>query len=335
LVLTEINSNGVIHYVNADGKNVAAPKAGEDDFRQTCIHNLMSIETAKDMWDTEVNKGQGGTPSVSDLKPYFNNSFPTCPDGGVYIINPVGQHPVCSIPGHVYEFPSERKSNVLPFSKNFFLVKDFSEGLAPAIKMNERFCFINTNGEIVLKTSAIDAFPFSEGFARIEAEDGSWGFIDKTGATVIAPEFEKADDFHDGLAIVVSDLGLSEYINGEGKMVFSPDQQVLATLKQEAAAKGADWETVLTANKQEAKLVFKANTCINNLRRIDSAENQWALDNGKMTGSDAPTMDDLKKYLPNGIFPTCPSGGTYTINPVGQNPTCSLGTSVTPNHVLP
>ena len=80
--------------------------------------------------------------------------------------------------------------------------------------------------------------------------------------------------------------------------------------------------------------VAQANTCINNLRQIDSAKNQWALENGKTTGT-FPSWTDLLPYLKDKMIPICPAGGIYNINAVGENPTCSLGNSVTPNHILP
>lgn len=72
--------------------------------------------------------------------------------------------------------------------------------------------------------------------------------------------------------------------------------------------------------------------CINNLRLIDSAKQQWALENKKQT-TDTPTMEDLKPYLgrgPNGELPVCPSGGSYTVGTVGEPPKCSI-----PGHALP
>jgi small-conductance mechanosensitive channel len=73
----------------------------------------------------------------------------------------------------------------------------------------------------------------------------------------------------------------------------------------------------------------KRNECINNLRQIDAAKQQWALENNK-TADTIPTAQDLLPYLKDQTFPVCPSGGTYTINAVGIPPTCS-----TPGHVLP
>jgi hypothetical protein len=75
--------------------------------------------------------------------------------------------------------------------------------------------------------------------------------------------------------------------------------------------------------------VQQRNACINNLRQIDAAKNEFALEKGKANGA-VVTEDDLKPYLPGGNFPKCPSGGTYTIGKVGENVTCSI-----PGHVLP
>ena len=66
--------------------------------------------------------------------------------------------------------------------------------------------------------------------------------------------------------------------------------------------------------------------CINNLRLIDSAKMQFELE-VKAKPSDSVTMEILARYLkrhPDSKIPTCPSGGTYLINPVGKIPRCSL-----------
>jgi hypothetical protein len=89
------------------------------------------------------------------------------------------------------------------------------------------------------------------------------------------------------------------------------------------------------------------NDCINNLRLIDVAKHEWALVNNKTT-NDTPTWEDIKRYIqdeahdkpyvkldPKSNLPKCPSGGVYTIEKIGEPPTCSLGTTVTPAHVLP
>jgi DNA repair exonuclease SbcCD ATPase subunit len=83
------------------------------------------------------------------------------------------------------------------------------------------------------------------------------------------------------------------------------------------------------AAAQQADADAERNTCINNLRQIDAAKNQWALENNK-TADAIPVAQDVLPYLKDNVFPVCPSGGTYTINAIGVPPACSI-----PGHVLP
>jgi hypothetical protein len=83
-------------------------------------------------------------------------------------------------------------------------------------------------------------------------------------------------------------------------------------------------------NFVKARGSAQMNMCISNLRQIDGAKQQWALELKKQP-TDTPTAQDLETYL-HTSFTTlrCPAGGVYTINAVGQNPTCSI-----PQHELP
>jgi hypothetical protein len=84
-------------------------------------------------------------------------------------------------------------------------------------------------------------------------------------------------------------------------------------------------------NAAAARARAQRNACINNLRQIDAAKQQWALENGKKA-SDTPTEADIKPYIKldaDGNLPKCPAGGKYTLGKVGENPTCSI-----PGHVL-
>jgi competence protein ComGC len=76
-----------------------------------------------------------------------------------------------------------------------------------------------------------------------------------------------------------------------------------------------------------------ANACINNLRQIDGAKQEWALEH-HATNGDIVTMNQLTNYLLRGVMPKCPSGGTYTIGKIGQFPICSIGTNSTQPHIL-
>ena len=62
--------------------------------------------------------------------------------------------------------------------------------------------------------------------------------------------------------------------------------------------------------------------CARNLRQLDAAIQQWALENQK-TATDTVTSEDLMPYLPAGM-PACPAGGQYTLSTVRAGPKCSI-----------
>jgi hypothetical protein len=87
-----------------------------------------------------------------------------------------------------------------------------------------------------------------------------------------------------------------------------------------------------------ARYPSAANGCLNNLRQIDAAANQFALENHKTNGEAINFPADLTPYIKLNSqrkIPGCPGGGIYTITKVDDTPTCSLGNTVTPAHILP
>lgn len=100
-------------------------------------------------------------------------------------------------------------------------------------------------------------------------------------------------------------------------------QSQLTAARQAAAAKPA----VTPASAEDA-----INICINHLRQMDAAKNQWALEYNK-TGDAIPTERDISPYIKldaDGKIPPCPSGGTYTINAVNVPPACSIAGHLQP-----
>ena len=87
-------------------------------------------------------------------------------------------------------------------------------------------------------------------------------------------------------------------------------------------------------NFVKARATSQANACINNLRQIDAAANQFALENKKTTGATITYLGDLTPYIKlnvAGSIPPCPAGGTYSATiTIGTNPTCTVT-----GHVLP
>jgi prepilin-type N-terminal cleavage/methylation domain-containing protein len=88
-----------------------------------------------------------------------------------------------------------------------------------------------------------------------------------------------------------------------------------------------------------ARATSQANACINNLRQIDAAINEWALENGKKTTDAVTSPQIVSAYIKlnvNSSVPGCPAGGSYTTSSVGASRqiSCSLST-LTPGHFLP
>jgi prepilin-type N-terminal cleavage/methylation domain-containing protein len=91
-------------------------------------------------------------------------------------------------------------------------------------------------------------------------------------------------------------------------------------------------------NFVKSRATSQANSCINNLRQIDAAASQFALEKGKKTGDAIVYASDLTPYIKldaSGNIPKCPAGGTYACDTVGNKSTCSLGSTVDPAHVTP
>ena len=93
-------------------------------------------------------------------------------------------------------------------------------------------------------------------------------------------------------------------------------------------------------NFVRARTTSQQNACINNLRLIDAAKQQWALEKGQASGA-TPADTDLQSYLGRGTageLPTCPvdSAATFTSsyspNNIGTKPVCNI---VSSTHILP
>ncbi len=110
-----------------------------------------------------------------------------------------------------------------------------------------------------------------------------------------------------------------------------------AQQQQQQAAKLAAENQALRTQTQQIQQAQQAQTqaqaqtaaaCLNNLRQLDGAKQAWALQNQKPAGA-VPAMADLAPYLPAIAQMVCPGGGAYSLNGIGQPPTCSI-----PGHVL-
>ncbi len=87
-------------------------------------------------------------------------------------------------------------------------------------------------------------------------------------------------------------------------------------------------------NFVRARTTSQKNACINNLRQIDGAVQQWALEN-KQAPTATVVFGNISDYLKSAVI--CPSGGTtfgnsYTLSNVSTKPVCQKDAT---NHILP
>src|SRR5262245_39752256 len=78
-------------------------------------------------------------------------------------------------------------------------------------------------------------------------------------------------------------------------------------------------------NFVKARTSAQKNACINNLRQIDGAIEQWALEQKQKQGATITTTGtpSILDYLKGNLMPTCPADNSaYTITTVGVNPAC-------------
>jgi prepilin-type N-terminal cleavage/methylation domain-containing protein len=87
---------------------------------------------------------------------------------------------------------------------------------------------------------------------------------------------------------------------------------------------------IAVPNFIKSRETSRKQTCVGNLKQVDSGKEQWAMENNKTTGDAVVWADLTPTYVKS--QPNCPSGGAYTIDVVGTNPSCSKAAL---GHVLP
>lgn len=80
---------------------------------------------------------------------------------------------------------------------------------------------------------------------------------------------------------------------------------------------------IVIPNFLRASARSQATTCINNLRQLDTAIQQFSVEAGKHVGDTIVWPTDLTAYIhlnSHGNIPPCPAGGTYSLALVGTIP---------------
>jgi prepilin-type N-terminal cleavage/methylation domain-containing protein len=79
-------------------------------------------------------------------------------------------------------------------------------------------------------------------------------------------------------------------------------------------------------NFVKARTLSQKSACIANLKQIDGAKATWAMELKKSSTATMGPSDLYGATLYIRDEPSCPGGGTYTLNPVDTKPTCTLTT---------
>jgi prepilin-type N-terminal cleavage/methylation domain-containing protein len=80
-------------------------------------------------------------------------------------------------------------------------------------------------------------------------------------------------------------------------------------------------------NFVKARTTAQKNACINNLRQIDGAKEQWALEQKVSAGTATTGKEtEIEQYIKGTKTPICPAGGTYAYLAVDTPPTCTVTT---------
>src|ERR1041384_8451399 len=105
-----------------------------------------------------------------------------------------------------------------------------------------------------------------------------------------------------------------------------PRRSVSSTLLALAAVMviGLLLAAIAIPNFVRPRTTSQANAIINNLRQLDGAKQQWALEHRK-SDNDVPTADDLKPYFAGHELPASVAGEHYTFGRLGEPPIASAG----------
>jgi competence protein ComGC len=82
---------------------------------------------------------------------------------------------------------------------------------------------------------------------------------------------------------------------------------------------------ITVPNFVKARTTACHNACIANLKHIDGAIAQWALENHKPDNASVE-VTNMVAYLKGKQLPVCPANGTYILTTVSAKPACTQST---------
>ena len=106
--------------------------------------------------------------------------------------------------------------------------EDFSDGLAKVITIDDKVEFINTNGEVVLRTNVDWILNFKNGVAAVK-KNNKYGFVDKSGKLVIEAKYDEiCYDFNEYGFSIIKENNKYGTINLNGDYIIKPQFSMLS-----------------------------------------------------------------------------------------------------------
>lgn len=80
--------------------------------------------------------------------------------------------------------------------------------------------------------------------------------------------------------------------------------------------------SIALPNFARARTTAQKNICIKNLSVLEQTKQQWGFENKKQATA-TPTVAQIQAYFGQTRMPVCPGRGTYTLQRLDRNPTCT------------
>jgi DNA repair exonuclease SbcCD ATPase subunit len=128
-------------------------------------------------------------------------------------------------------------------------------------------------------------------------------------------EFDKMEEEIEPLKAAVRELASIKKQNNQ----LANREQYLTQLNRQIQGQMAQGQQAVGG-----KAVFaQYKQCVINLKQLDGAAQQWALETKKIARSPVE-VEGIKPYLRGSRLPLCPIGGHYSFRTVSESPTCAV-----------
>ena len=207
--LAPIYEGKKFYFINTEGKQLSTAISGfkmiEEGFGFAGLQGFsdgMVAVVKNKKWGYLNTEGKISIEMKYDNASSFENGYATVKKGSTfYIINTKGEETKIEDSG-------------------VYVVKRFSEGLAPFYKKDKNHGFINTDGTVAIPAQFSGVGYFEGGLAWAKNKDKKVGYINTKGEWVIKPKFLAAKNFDpvSGFARIKNDNGWA-YVNKEGEIL--------------------------------------------------------------------------------------------------------------------